>query len=196
MRALEIEVNGRRIAVAASANAVLLSGTISAAVNERGGTLHVSGMEDLGNDVRSHLSWIDMLDVAYADRVTVRFSEVPVGTPPLEESRTDSPEYATRQAEYDEQLRTDPPRPRTVERTQPGVTLRLHWRDEPPVKAILESGREMIMCQFSWNSFRPDRCRVSLSSFSQDEAYGRTGGREWFRGVLNVGEAFGIELDV
>ena len=194
MRTLEVEMNGQRLAVAGSANAVLLSGHISVAVNECGGTLYLIGMEDVGSGVYSHLGWIDTLSLAYADRVTVKFSELPGATPPAEKVRTDSPEYGARRAEYEELLRIDPPRVRTVESRQPSVALILCWKDETPVTAVLEGGREMIMCQFSWNSFRPDRCRVGLSTVSQQEAYGRTGGREWFSGALNVGEAFSIEL--
>jgi hypothetical protein len=195
MRALQIELNGQSLAVAGSNAAVLLSAGISLSIHENGGTLDVSGMEDLGNDVRSHLSWVEMIDLAQGDRVTVKFVEVAAVTAPSEARRTDSPQYAADQAAYEDELRDNPPTPRVLERKQPGARLALYWNADPPVAASFESGREFISCSFSWNSFRPDRCRVTLNSFSQVEALGRTGGRDWFSGILNVGEACAIELE-
>jgi hypothetical protein len=86
------------LAVAGSDAAVLLSGGISLSIHERGGTLDVSGMEDLGNDVSSHLSWVEMIDLLAGDRVTVKFVEAATATPPSEARRTDSPKYAAERA--------------------------------------------------------------------------------------------------
>lgn len=195
MRALEIELNGRSLAVAGSDAAVLLSVGISLSIHERGGTLDVSGMEDIGNDVRSHLSWVEMNDLVRGDRVTVKFVEAAVVTAPSEARRTDSPQYAAEQAAYEDDLRQNPPKAVVLEPKQPDARVALHWNTDPAVVAHFESGREFISCRFSWNSFRPDRCRVTLSSFSQVEALGRTGGKDWFSGTLNVGEGCAIELE-
>lgn len=195
MRALEIELNGRSLAVAGSDAAVLLSGGISLSIHESGGTLDVSGMEDLGDDVRAHLSWVEMIDLAQGDRVTVKFVEAAAATPPSEARRTDSPQYAAEQTAYEEDLRENPTKPRVLEPKQPNARLALYWKTAPAVVASFESGREFISCRFSWNSFRPDRCRVTLSSFSQVEALGRACGKDWFSGTLNLGETCAIELE-
>src|SRR5687768_6600206 len=114
MRALEIELNGKGLAVAGSEAAMLLSASISLSIHESGGTLDFTGMEDVGNDVHSHLYWGEMIDLAGSDRVTVRFVETSVVTPPAEERRTDSAQYATEQAQFEEELRTNPTEPRAL----------------------------------------------------------------------------------
>jgi hypothetical protein len=195
MRVLEIELNGERLAVAGSKAAVLLSAGISLSIHESGGTLDVSGMEDVGNDVHSHLSWVEMLDLSPSARVTVKFVEATMPTPPSKERRTDSPQYASDQAEFEEELKTNPPTPRVLVPKQPSAKVSLFWKDQPPVVALFESGREFISCRFTWTSFRPDRCRVTFSSFSQAEALDRTGGKAWFSGTLDVGDTCEIELD-
>lgn len=195
MRALQIELNGQSLAVAGSEAAVLLSAGISLSIHESGGTLDVSGMEDLGNDVSSHLSWVEMIDLSRGDRVTVKFVEVATATPPSEARRTDSPQYAAERAAYEDDLRENPPKPVVLEPKQAEARLALYWRSDPPIVAVFESGREFISCRFSWHSFHPDRCRMTFSSFSQVEALGRTGGRDWFSGTLNVGEVCAIELE-
>lgn len=194
MRVLQIELNGRSLAVAGSDAAVLLSAGISLSIHESGGTLDVSGMEDVGNDVHSHLSWVDMIDLVQGDRVKINFVEAATATPPSDEKRTDSPQYAAEQAAYEDSLRENPLKPQILEPKQPDIRLALYWKADPAVVALFESGREFISCRFSWNSFRPDRCRVTLRSFSQIEALGRTGGKDWFSGILNVGEGCAIEL--
>lgn len=195
MRALEIELNGRNLAVAGSDSATPLSVGISLSIHENCGTLDVSGMEDLGNEVRSHLSWGEMIDLVRGDRVTVKFVEAAVVTPPLEARRTDSPQYAAERAAYEDELRENPPKLMVLEPKHADARLVLYRNTHPTVVAYFESGREFISCRFSWNSFRPDRCRVTLSSFSQIEALGRTGGKDWFSGTLNVGEICAIELE-
>lgn len=195
MRALQVELNGQILAIAGSEAAVLLSGGINLSIDEIGGTLlDVGGMQDLGNDVHAHLTWVEMIDLVQGDQVTVRFVEVAAATPPSNMCRTDSPEHAAGQAAYENGLRRKPPTPRALEQIQPEAKLILRWKDNTTVVASFESGREFISCRFCWNSFRPDRCRVTLRSFSQDEAFARTSGKDWFSGTLNVGEACEIEL--
>lgn len=195
MYALQIELNGRSLAVAGSEAAILLSAGISLSIHESGGTLDVSGMEDLGNDVSSHLSWVEMIDLSRGDRVTVNLVQVATATPPYEARRTDSTQYVAERAAYEDDLRENPLKSVILESKQAGARLALHWRSDPPIVAVFESGREFISCRFSWNSFRPDSCHMTFSSFSQVEALGRTGGRDWFSGTLNVGEGCAIELE-
>jgi hypothetical protein len=123
MRALQIELNGQSLAVAGSEAAVLLSAGISLSIHESGGTLDLSGMEDLGNDVSSHLSWVEMIDLVRGDRVTVKFVDVPTATPPSEARRTDSPQYAAERAAYEDDLRENPLKPVVLELKQADVEL-------------------------------------------------------------------------
>jgi hypothetical protein len=194
MRALQIELNGKTLAIAGSDAAMLLSGGVNLSIHEVGGTLDVSGMEDLGNDIHAHLYWIEMLDLAHGDRVTIKFLDATAATSPSEVLRTDSPEHASAQSEYEDNLRENPPTAKILESAQPEAKLALCWNGSPAVVASFENGREFICCRFTWNSFRPDRCRVTLSSFSQVEALARTGSRDWFSGTLNIGESCEIEL--
>ncbi len=189
MHAVEVQYNGDTICTVGAANALMVSADVSMFVEgPEAATLHVSGMNDLGDDRTSHTGWIDELDMSNGDRLVFRFVDVPVASPPKREVASDSEEYLTEQQWYQQQLRDNPMKPKRLKRDFPNASLQLSFPGAAPVVATLEGDREFISLKILWDKWRPERCRVSLSSFSQQEALSRTGRNEWFQGNLKVGE--------
>lgn len=197
MLALEIEHNGQRVVVAGASKATMIAADITAAIHETGASLDIRGMKEAADDGgESHITWVELAPIAYDDRITFRF--VDVGgesvTPPMEETFTDSPEYASAQAEYLELVQNNPLTIQVLDIKQPNATLSLLPPDQNRITAIFEQGREFMTCSFLWTKWRPEQCRVSLRSFSQEEALEKTGGKEWFKGTLKLGEACTVQL--
>jgi hypothetical protein len=194
MHALEVQRNGVTLAVVGASNALMFSADISATVEEEAATIDVRGMLDLGSERRSHVSWLALEPLRIGDLLSFRFFESETVTVPVEEVATDSEEHLTGQAEYEELLRSNPMVPRQLDINQPNATLQLRVAGDRQVIATLEAGREFIAFRILWNQWRPERCRLSLSSFSQQEALDRTGSREWFQGTLRVGEQCAVKV--
>jgi hypothetical protein len=189
MHAVEVQYNGATICTVGAANAVMFSADISMFVEgPEAAMLNVRGMNDLGNDRTSHTGWIDELDISNGDRLVFRFVDVLAASPPEREVASDSEEHLTEQLWYETQLRENPMNPRELKRDFPNTSLQLSFPGAAPVIATLEGDREFISFQLMWNQWRPERCRVSLSSFSQQEALARAGSKEWLQGNLKVGE--------
>ena len=188
MHALEIRRNGVTVAVVGASNALMFSADIAASIQDETATLDIRGMNELGNERQSHTVWLELEPLAEGDKIELSFVEVAAATPPKEEVATDSPEYQAGQAEYEAQLQAEPLAPRVLEQRRPDAGLRLTVPGHDGIVATLESGQEFLSCRFLWNRWRPEQCRVSLSSFSQEEAIARSGSREWFNGVLSPGE--------
>lgn len=195
MHALQIEQNGQRIVVAGSSHATMIAADVSALIHEAGATIDVRGMTE-NDGIASHVSWIELAPISYGDRITFRFVDLDSEffTLPLEDISTDSPQFIAEQAEYSELLRTDPPVVRELEKNQPDATLSLLLSNQDRIAATFENGREFMTCSFLWNRWRPDQCRISLRSFSQEEALTRAGGEEWFQGALKLGESCTLRL--
>ena len=194
MRALEIKRNGATLAIIGAPNALMFSADIAASIQDEAATLDIRGMNELDNERQSHTTWLELDQLDDGDRVEFSFVEVESATPPMEEVATDSPEHQSSQAEYEAQLQTEPLVPRELEQRRPDAALRLRMEGHEQIVATLESGREFLSCRFLWNRWRPERCRVSLSSFSQKEALARSGSREWFSGALSLGESCVVEV--
>jgi len=194
MRALQVIRNGELLAVAGTPKAIMLAADITTSIDEPGAVLDVRGMDDLGDDRQSHTNWIEFAPLGRGDRLEVCFLEADSSTSPIQETATDTEQYKAEQAEYAAQLQAEPLVPRALNLIQPNATLMLQVEGHELVVATLEGGREFISCHLLWNRWHPERCRVSLSSFSQAEAIARTGSREWFRGSLCVGECCVITI--
>jgi len=194
MRALEVKRNGATVAIIGAPNALMFSADIAASIQEEAATLDVRGMNELDNERQSHTTWLELDRLDDGDRVELSFIEVESATPPREEVATDSPEHQAGQAEYEALLQSEPLAPRELEQRRPDATLKLRIAGHEQIVATLESGREFLSCRFLWNRWRPERCRLSLSSFSQTEALARSGSREWFSGALGLGESCVVEI--
>jgi hypothetical protein len=188
MHALEVQRNGKTLVVVGASNALMFSANVSSTVEEEAATIDIRGMIDLGRDRQSHVDWLELEQLRIGDVLSFRFFETEVVTAPLQEVATDSAEHVAGQAEYEELLKSNPIVPRQLDVKQPGASLQLTIAGSEQVTATLESGREFIAFRTLWNRWNPERCRISLSSFSQQEALSRTGGKEWFQGALRVGE--------
>ena len=194
MHALEVQCNGVTLAVAGARNALMFSADISSMIEEEAATIDIRGMIDLGNERKSHVSWLELAPLRIGDLLSFRFFESEFVTAPLKEVATDSEEHIAGQAEYEELLKSNPMVPRQVDIKQPNASLQLSIVGSEQVTATLESGREFISFHVLWDQWRPARCRLSLSSFSQQEALARTGGKEWFQGALKVGEQCAVKV--
>lgn len=189
MHTIEIERNGVPVCVVGAPNAIMLSVNVDLQVEgPAAGMLQSMGMNDLGNDRQSHTCWIEELVLAAGDTISLRFDERNEATPPAREVATDSEENLADQRWYDEQLRENPFVPTTIPRNLPTATLELLLPNATPIVATFEGEREFISLRLLWDQWRPERCRVSLSSFSQQEALARVGRKEWFAGYLQYGE--------
>jgi hypothetical protein len=194
MHVLEVQLNGKTLVIAGATNAVLLSGRLSIFVQgPQAATLSVTGMNDLGDERQSHTRWLEEYELRTGDTVGFKFGEG-TPTPPLAEVATDSEEHRNEQEWYDEELRQNPVTPQVLSRLLPNATLRLLFPDEAPIVATLEGGREFISFGLTWNQWHPERCRVALSSFSQEEALARAGSKEWFQGRLKLGDKCVVEV--
>jgi len=118
----------------------------------------------------------------------IRLASVDEVTTPSEEVAADSDEHLAAQAEYEAQLASDPPQPSTLERIRPDASLELVVGDGSPVVANFDGDRDLLMLGMSWNSWHPERWRVSLSSCSCNEALARRGAKDWFKGHVGPGE--------
>lgn len=195
MHAVEVQYNGDTMCTVGAANALMVSADVGMFIEgPEAATLHVSGMNDLGDDRTSHTDWIDELDMSNGDRLVFRFVDVPAVSPPKREMASDSDEHLTEQQLYQQHLRDNPMKPRQLKRDFPDASLQLSVAGAVPVVATLEGDREFISLKILWDKWRPERCRVSLSSFSQQEALSRTGRKEWFQGYLNVGEECVVKI--
>jgi hypothetical protein len=196
MHVLEIKRNAELLAVIGSPNALMFSAGIAASIEDREVTLDARGMNDLGNNRESHTTWLELAPLNAGDSIAFRFTESEHATEPLSEVATDSPEHLAEQATYETRLQEQPLAPRQLDQKNPQASLTFSVRQEPPILPVLESGREFLSCRVRWNRWRPERCRVTLSSFSQQEALARTGGREWYNGFLQLGEGCTVEVGV
>jgi hypothetical protein len=194
MHALEIQRNGVTLAVVGARNALMFSADINSTIDEEAATIDIRGMIDLGNERKSHVSWLELAPLRIGDLLSFRFFESEVVTAPLKEVATDSEEHIAGQAEYQELLKSSPMVPRQLDLRQPNAALELSIAGSEQVTATLEGGREFISFRVLWNQWRPERCRLSLSSFSQQEALARTGGKEWFQGALKAGEQCAVKV--
>ena len=194
MHALEVQRNGVTLVVVGASNALMFSADVSAMIEEDAATIDVRGMIDLGNDRKSHANWLELEPLRVGDVLNFRFFESEVVTAPLQEVATDSEEHIAGQAEYEELFKSTPMVSRQLDIKQPDASLQLSIEGSEGITATLESGREFIAFRTLWNRWNPERCRVSLRSFSQQEALSRTGGKEWFQGALTVGEQCAVKV--
>jgi hypothetical protein len=194
MHALAIKRSGKPVLVVGAPNALMFSADIATSVEDPEVTLDVRGMNDLGNERQSHTTWLELSPVSVGDQIEFQFIEAESFTPAEKEEATDSPEYVASRAEYEKKLEAEPLVPRPLEPRNPNACLSLVLPGRERIVAVLESGREFLTCRFVWSRWRPERCRVSLSSFSQQEALAHTGGRDWYSGVLGLGESYVVEV--
>jgi hypothetical protein len=196
MHTVEILRNDEVLCKAGAANAAMLSAHISVSVQDHElGTLSVSGMNDLGGERQSHTYWLDELALVGGDALTLRFAEENAADPPVREIATDSEEHLKSQEWYEQQLKEHPLVAQTLSRIQPNAKLRLLFPGELGIVATLEEEREFISFSLTWNRWRPEYCRITMSSFSQQEALARTGGKKWFEGKLKPGESCVVEIE-
>jgi hypothetical protein len=193
MHALEVKLDGVTLAVAGSPNAIFVAIHISSDIEQVGASLDISGMNDLGGERRSHTNWIMQQPLPPQARLELRLVETATATPPIREVAADDPEHLADQADYKRRLRDDPPVSRALQAVSPGASLALTLGGRRTV-ATLESGREFLMCSLLWDAWRPEQCRVRMSSFSQAEALAREGAREWTRAQLGLGESCLVEI--
>jgi len=179
MQALEVLRNGQPLVVAGTEDAVLLSFSMHVSIDgEHPATLDMRGMRDLGNDRQAHLEWIQEFPLDVGDEISVTLLEVEEVTPPAEDIASDSDEHVAAQAAYEAQLASGLPVPRALECKRPDASLEVVVADAPVV-ATLESGRELLTMRVDWSRWRPDRCRLSLHSFSVKEGLAREEGKNW-----------------
>ncbi|MDM0056828.1 hypothetical protein [Variovorax fucosicus] len=195
MQALEVLHNGQRLVVAGTENAVLLSFSVSVSIDsEHPGTLDMRGMKDLGNDRQAHLEWIQELPLDSGDEISVTLLEVEEVTPPAEDVASDSDEHIAEQAAYEAQLAAGLPVPRTLERKRPDASLEVVV-GEVPVVATFEGGREFLTMHIDWNRWCPERCRLSLLSFSVREGLAREEGKKnWLAASAQMDEVVLIRV--
>lgn len=114
------------------------------------------------------------LDVS--DEISVTLLEVEEVTPPAADIASDADEHIAAQAAYKVQLEFGLPIPRDLKRKQPDALLEVVVGDTPVV-ATFEGGRELLTMRVDWNRWRPERCRLSLRSFSVKEGLAREEGK-------------------
>lgn len=194
-RALKVSKDGGETWTAGARNAFMVSVTISVSVEgDYPGMIHVAGMNDLGDDRQSHTSWLECVDVASGSDFTVQFIESDAVTPPTKEVATDSEEHLKEVADFEEMVANDPPRPRIIESNFPDSGITATLPDGEVIEARFESGRQFMRINFNWNKFRPDRCRVSLSSNSMEEGMNRVAGKQWCELILSLGESVHVKV--
>ncbi|TWD77282.1 hypothetical protein FB547_110244 [Variovorax beijingensis] len=179
MQALEVLRNGQPLVVAGTEDAVLLSFSVHMSIDgEHPATLDMRGMRDLGNGRQAHLEWIQELPLGVGDEICVTLLEVEEVTPPAEDIASDSDEHIAAHAAYESQLASGLPVPRALERKQPDASLEILVGDAPVV-ATFDGGRELVTMRVDWNRWRPERCHLSLRSFSVKEGLAREEGKNW-----------------
>ena len=195
MRSLEVIRNSSVLCVAGTANASLLSIQVSLFIEQPNeATLRVSGMNELENNRSSHTYWFEEEVLSPGESLSIRFSELGTATPPAIETATDSAEYIAEHERYESEVAQGAFEPREVEHKWPNGSLSFSVQGTSPVVATFAGGREFITLSLTWNKWRPDVCRYSLSSFSQAEAVARTGSNEWLDGKLQLEQSCQVSL--
>jgi hypothetical protein len=195
-RALKISKAGGETWIAGARNAIMVSVDISVSIEgDCPGMIHVSGMNDLDGDRQSHTSWLECVAVESTAEFTIQFLETDTFTPPAKEVATDSEEHLKEIADFNEMVAKDPPRPRIMENNFPDSGITATLPNGEVIEARFESGRQFMAFRFHWNKFRPDRCRVSLSSNSMTEAMNRIDGRQWCQMNLALGESVHVRVN-
>ena len=177
-------------------NALMFDARISASIEDTEVTLEVHGMNDFGSNRQSHTTWLELAPLERGDVIGFRFTESEQATRPTLEVASDSEEHLIEQAKYEKALVSQSLAPRQLDHKNPHASLKLFLKDQPTFTAVLESGREYLSFSTLWNQWHPERCRVSLSSYSQAEAIARSGTREWFNGYLYLGDECSVEVCV
>jgi hypothetical protein len=194
-RALKISKTGGETWIAGASNAFMVSVDISVSIEgDCPGMIHVSGMNDLDGDRQSHTSWLECVDVESDSEFTIQFLETDTFTPPAKEVATDAEEYLKEVADFNEMVAKDPSRPRVMENNFPDSGITATLPNGEVIEAWFEGGRQFMAIRFLWNKFRPDRCRVSLSSNSMTEAMNRTDGKQWCQLNLALGESVKVSV--
>jgi len=114
--------------------------------------------------------------------------------PPASEVTTDAVQYLAEQEQYQGEVAKGMFEPGEVVRTWAGGSLTVCVPGASPIVATFEGDRQFITLSLSWNRWRPEVCRYSLSSFSQAEAVARTGSKEWVEGRLQLEERCQVSL--
>jgi hypothetical protein len=193
MRAIEIRRNGYAICTAGVSHATLLIVDLSANVEDMAAALSVHGMADSGNAANLHLWWMDHLQINDGDELEFALIETDKVTPPLTAEASDSPEFISKQAEYERELVTKPLMPRTMRHSHFGVTFKIR-KDKEQVNAQLQEPKEFLSMLLNWNNFGEERGRFSASSFSQVDALNRAGKQDWMSGDLELDEKLTVQV--
>lgn len=129
---------------------------------------------------------LEELALEDGDELRVRLVSVDEATPPAEDVATDSEEHVAAQALYEAEIASNPPEASKLERKRPDASLELVVNEDTPIVADLSEERDLLTLSSSWNSWHPERWRVSLTSCSCEEAIEKKGGKDWF--VDHVGQ--------
>lgn len=181
---------------AGAADALLVSLHLSTLVDgEHPAILRIGGMRDLGNERQSHVQWIEEMVLAEGDELHLTLASVDEATLPTEDVATDSEEHLAAQAEYEMELAENPPQPTKLERQRPSASLQLAVGAEPPIVASFGADGELLSLGATWNSWRPERFYLSLSSCSCEQAIAKQGGKDWFKGHVTQGETVVVRIN-
>ncbi|WP_295752423.1 hypothetical protein [Undibacterium sp.] len=187
MRAIEIQRNETVICVVGVPQALLLSVDLSGDVEASVAGLSVHGMAEVEGDANLHLWWFNHLEILDGDELKFRFLETDEVSPCPEITASDSPEFIADQTEYEKMLKTNPISARPMIRNFSNLSFEVNAGSKLIV-AALDEDREFLSARLTWNNFRPNSCRLSVSSFSQIEALARKGRKEWLVETVQLDE--------
>lgn len=195
MRAIEIQRNGYVICKAGAPCATLLTVGLTANIEDTTVGLSVSGMADSESVGDLHLWWMDHFEINDGDELEFALVETEDVTSPNKAEASDSPEFLDRQAEFEKELVKNPPMPRVMSRSHSGVTFKI-IKDKEQINAQLEEPREFLSMLLTWNNFGEERGRISVSSFSQIEAFNKMGKKTWMSGGFKLNEKLTVQVQL
>jgi hypothetical protein len=194
MICFEVHSDDVLVCRAGSADASLLSVILSGYISgEIPASFHVSGLQELPDERRAHIYWVEEHPYPLALRSSISISVVDSDnpTPPIEIKATDSVEYLEEQREFEEFEKSYMGPEPQLEIHWPTLKLKFLLNGEEISDAQFLDGEGHIMCSINWHKWSPDHCKVYVRSFGS----GLTANKretDWFRGFLEVGDRLDV----
>ncbi len=195
MPGLEVSLNGNHVATVSTEGLDLVGVRVHGdLIGPEFASLDVSGGLYGDGKESKHLIWVSQREMASGDEIEVTLLENAVTSRPgqtIEQLYPENERPTGPEQTLEEVLRDLRKRPRSRER----FVFRITPPNGTPISARTTPSDHSFGFSVMWNSMRPERARVSLSSNSLENIMKRTGGEEHANFLLQFGQAVKLRVD-
>ena len=126
MNSIKVCKNGINIFVIGANNAQMLVADLSIRVSgPELGSLYLAGMNDLGNNRRSHTTWVVSEPLISGDEISLQYVDSVFVTPPIKEVASDSKQHQAEQKKYKKNIKQKPLVVKKIDRVYPNAMLQI-----------------------------------------------------------------------